>query len=350
MVTLNMTYVLFGFVLFLLFFGIVYSTEQVIVEFFYFDPSLCSHCSGYDDFLRMNETMNKIQSDYEDRVLVKWIEYASEDRLKKGGLYTKIPPNSLVVNEEIVISWRNETYIREVIDSYLEKTPPPSPLQSSLITDLALAFSFGFFETFSPCLIALLSFILSYTIGETTRFREGVLQVMAFGMGFVFAAMLLGLTVGLIFLSLAGFYSVLMLIVCIFAIFFGLDLLGFNVLRFLNIKFETKPLVKKLSRKYVSTYTGLVLLGFLFYFLDPCIAPIFCSMLPWLLPEYLPLILLVFCLGVIIPFIGIGILAGSISKLARSTYRHKSKIRGVSGLILIAYSFYLIVSYSLSLF
>jgi cytochrome c biogenesis protein CcdA len=48
-------------------------------------------------------------------------------------------------------------------------------------------------------------------------------------------------------------------------------------------------------------------------------------------------------LGVIIPFIGIGLLAGSISKLARSTYRHKSKIRAISGLILIAYSIYLIV-------
>jgi len=110
----------------------------------------------------------------------------------------------------------------------------------------------------------------------------------------------------------------------------------------LKIPFETKPLVKKLARKYVLTYGGLVLLGSLFYFLDPCIAPIFIAMLPILSLEALPLILLIFSLGVILPFFLIGILAGSISKLARGTYKHKSKIRAISGLILIAYAIYLI--------
>lgn len=211
---------------------------------------------------------------------------------------------------------------------------------------LALAFSFGFLETFSPCLIALLSFILSYTVGKTTHFRESVLQIMTFGTGFVSAAVLLGLTVGLLFISMPTLHSVLVWIVCILAILLGLDLLGFNVLRFLNIKFEMKSLVKRLARKYVFTYTGLLPLGFLFYFLDPYIAPIFISMLPLLL-EYLPLILLVFCLGVITPFIGIGILTGSVSKFVRNTYRHKSKIRAVNGFILVTYSLYLIVSFIL---
>jgi cytochrome c biogenesis protein CcdA len=63
--------------------------------------------------------------------------------------------------------------------------------------------------------------------------------------------------------------------------------------------------------------------------------------------EYLPLILFVFSLGVMTPFIGFGILAGSISKLARSTYRHKSAIRAASGLMLIAFAIYLIVNHVL---
>lgn len=160
---------------------------------------------------------------------------------------------------------------------------------------LALAFSFGFLETFSPCLIALLSFILSYTVGKTTHFRESVLQIMTFGTGFVSAAVFLGLTVGLLLISMPTLHSILVWIVCILALLLGLDLLGFNVLRFLNIKFEMKSLVKRLARKYVFTH-AVLLLGFLFYFLDPYIAPIFISMLPLLL-EYLPLILLVFCLS-----------------------------------------------------
>jgi len=52
-----------------------------------------------------------------------------------------------------------------------------------------------------------------------------------------------------------------------------------------------------------------------------------------------------FCLGAVIPFIGIGVFAGSISKLARSAYRHRFEIRAISGLILISYALYLTIFY-----
>jgi cytochrome c-type biogenesis protein len=206
-----------------------------------------------------------------------------------------------------------------------------------LLPILTLAFSFGFFETFSPCLIVMLSFILSYAIGETTRFKQSFSQVMIFGGGFLLAALLLGLTFGLVFLSFPTLTFYLTLGVSVFAI-----LLGFNLLGLLKIPFEAKPTIQKLAKKHVITYVGLFSLGFLFYFLDPCIAPIFVSMIPLLFLEYLPLILLVFCIGVMIPFIVIGFSAGSISKLARYTYRNRTVFRAISGLILIGYALYLI--------
>jgi cytochrome c biogenesis protein CcdA len=49
-----------------------------------------------------------------------------------------------------------------------------------------------------------------------------------------------------------------------------------------------------------------------------------------------------------VPFVGIGVVTGSISKLARNMYRHKSKIRIISGLILICYAIYLIVFHLIS--
>jgi len=101
--------------------------------------------------------------------------------------------------------------------------------------------------------------------------------------------------------------------------------------------------VKKLAGKYATTYIGLLLLGFIFYFLDPCIAPFAFTMLIMLQNFEFILPLLVFCLGAIIPFVGIGIVAGYASKLARSTYKHRSKIRAISGLILIVYALYLII-------
>jgi cytochrome c-type biogenesis protein len=360
MVRLKKAYILFILVVFLLFIRMAYSTRQVVIEFLYWDPSQekayekCPWCfqEVYDQFLDKNGTINRIQNDYQDQVLINRTEYNSPDGQVKRQTYKITAPNSIAIKSEeenvtIVQGFSfNETYIREVIDAYLTGTSPlPSSSPLPLIAILASAFSFGFLETFSPCLIILLSFALSYTIGKTTRFKEGLLQVMTFGIGFVSAAVLLGITVVLIFFSLPLFQNTLTWIVCIFAILFGLNLLGFNILKFLRIEVKTKPMIQKLARKYVFTYTGLILLGFLFYFLDPCLAPIFFAMMPLLTHSEFLLILLVFCLGVILPFIGIGILAGSISQLARSTYRHQTKIRAVSGLILIAYTLYLIVFY-----
>jgi cytochrome c biogenesis protein CcdA len=374
MVRLNKAYVFFSFILFLLLVEVAYSTKQVSVEFLYWDPRTdlhyCDACPpwevDYDKFLEKNDTMNRIQSDYAGLVLVEWKEYYNGSYLDgkyittvwrdgelspDAKLYNFNQSNSLVIMDgeghfRAIEGDFNETYIREVIDAYIEGTsPPPPPPPLPLIAVLPSAFVFGFLETFSPCLIALLSFVLSYTIEKTTQFKEGLLQVMTFAAGFVFAAILLGLLVGLTFISFAPFYNIIVWIVCILAISFGLNLLGFNFLRFLKVDFNTKPLVKSLTRRHAFTFSGLVLLGFLFYFLDPCLAPVFVSSLlvfSGASSSYLPQVLFVFGLGAITPFIGIGIFAGSISKLARSSYRHKSKIRAVSGLILIAYAIYLI--------
>jgi cytochrome c biogenesis protein CcdA len=203
---------------------------------------------------------------------------------------------------------------------------------------LALAFSFGFFETFSPCLIVLLSFILGYTVAETTGFKKNFSIVMIFGSGFLCAALILGLAFGLAFLSLPTLTFSLTLGVSVFAVIFGLHLLGV-----LNVSVETKPVIQRMAKRYVFSYIGLFVLGFVFYFLDPCIAPIFVSMVPLLYLAYLPLILLIFCIGALIPFMAIGASAGSISKLTRTVYRHRAIIRAISGLILICCAAYLII-------
>jgi len=375
MVRLKKAYILFSFVLLLLFVKTAYSSRQVVIEFLYWDPSKepafkeCPSCWAvpYEDFLMKWDFLNEIESNYTGQVLVNRTEYHSPEGQAKKQLYLSmvpiIIPNAIIIKSEegnitIIQEKFNETYTKEVIDAYLTETPPPPPPPPPpLIATLALAFTFGFFETFSPCLIILLSFVLSYTIGEAFSFNKKFSQVMAFGIGFVSATVLVfsALAVGLIMVSSTlDFQFILVWVVCIFAILFGIHLLGFNMFKFLKIKAETKPLIQKLTRKYVFTFFGLVALGFLFYFLDPCIAPVFVAMIatfePSLLLEFLPLLLFMFCLGVIIPFVGIGLLAGSISKLARSTYRHKSKIRAISGLILIAYSCYLIVSLSYAMF
>jgi len=323
------------------------SADQVVVRFLFWDPAsdsrYCATCQTWismrQDFLQKNETMKRIETDYGSRVFFDWINATEE-----GGSYNKTllqsynvsSPNSLTINSDFQIERAfNETFIRDAIDAAVEGSSV-SPI-SDLTPMAALAFSFGFFETFSPCLLALLSFVLSFTVGETTRFRQSFLQIMLFGVGFISAAVLIGVSFGLLFVSLQAYQATFTLVVCVFALLFGFNLLGV-----FKIPLETKPLLQKITKKFVFSFGGLVLLGFLFYFLDPCIAPFFFAMLPVLSGEGLPLIILFFCLGVMVPFFLIAIVAGSISKLVRITYKNKSKIRFVSGLILIVYTLYII--------
>lgn len=281
-----------------------------------------------DDFLIGTQPVTGLESKHEFSLTFVW------DTINQTS------GNYLIKVEAAAVS--NETKLANNIYIYGEV----EVTASNFVTLFMLAFSFGFFETFSPCLIILLSFILSYTVGKTSGFKESFSKVMIFGAGFLVATLLLAAAFGLVFLSMPILQYSLMWIVCIFALVFGLNLLG--ILKVPSkIPLQSKPIIRKLAKKYVITYAGLLLLGFIFYFLDPCIAPIFVSMMPLLLPEKLLFILSVFSLGAIIPFIGIGIFAGSISKLVRTTYKHRFKIRAISGLILIAYALYLIVSYLL---
>ena len=167
---------------------------------------------------------------------------------------------------------------------------------------------------------------------------------MTFGLGFLLAGLLIVLISGTIIFFLSAFSITLIWAACIFAIFFGLNLLGI-----LKIPIQTKPLIKKLSKKYIATYAGIFALGFIFYFLDPCIAPLFASMVPFVSFEAFPLIIAVFSLGILIPFLVIGISVGILSKLVRSTCRHRFKIKAISGAILIGYSSYLITAHLLGI-
>jgi len=331
----------------------VYSQSTVYVEFLYTDPSQppfvpCYTCPPWKNawarYRNASIAIEVIQIEYGDQVEIEWVDRMTTEGEERCEQYNCTTPQTVVVSHTIKLEGEQITKenLKRIIDEYLAgEEPDGNPFDSQPFT-LIGAFSLGFFETFSPCLIAMLSFILSYTIGKTTRFKEGTLRVITFGIGFVSAAVLLGAAVALTLVSMPSIQSALIGIMCVFAILFGLNLLGF-----LNLPLQTKPLVRKLAGKFAFTYMGLLLLGFAFYFLDPCIAPFAFTMLVMLQNFEFILPLLMFCLGAIIPFIVIGVLAGYASRLARSAYKHRSRIRAISGLILIVYALYLIVFYLL---
>ncbi|MEM3823830.1 MAG: cytochrome c biogenesis protein CcdA, partial [Candidatus Bathyarchaeia archaeon] len=263
-----------------------YSSNFLTVEFIYFDPrrdpNYCGTCpmwaEAYEAFLKKNETVIRLSQAYMGKVDFQWIDAASPLGIEKKKLY-KVSSNSLIINGTVKIEGDfDEVYIKEVIDNMLKNAPLLNkPSKEGFLPTMALAFSFGFLETFSPCLLAMLSFILSYTLGESFTEKRSFSKVMLFGVGFVAAAFITGLSCGLVFISLYSIQKIMMGAVCVLAI-----ILSFNLLGFFSIPLESKATLQKLTRKYVLTFGGLLILGFLFYFLDPCIAPIFFAMLPLL--------------------------------------------------------------------
>ncbi len=132
-------YPILSVILLLLLIETSYSTEPVIIEFLYFDPGPCDPpCSArtevHEDFSSKNETLSEIENDYGNQVLVERIEYFSPKGEEMAKLNNISVYNSILVNGEIVVSFGeeiDETYLREVIDVALGKTPQSSPAEPS---------------------------------------------------------------------------------------------------------------------------------------------------------------------------------------------------------------------------
>lgn len=329
--------------------NVCYSLQRVHIEFLYRD-NFCQYCpdavNDYMAYVHNREVIMNIQRDYGENVTVDWIPFFSEEGLNKVKQYNLSLRdwNSIVINYETVLGGGdkhvNETILREIIDSQLASLNQQKP-QTTYATAgvMVTAFILGFFESFSPCVLIMLSFVVGYTLGDKSQpqLKEGFLKVMTFGAGFIFSSLVLGAACGLLFFSVPNLQLYLTLVICFFAIIFGFNLLGL-----LKFPTQSKPLISKVAKKYVLSYVGIFFLGSMFYFLDPCISPIFASMAAVLFSGVFTFALFFFCVGAIIPFIGAGLFVGSISKITRRAYKHRLLLRSLSGAILIGYASYLL--------
>jgi len=324
-----------------------YSESPVLIEFIYLDPSksdlFCSTCPSWqDEWTRFQEAVSlidDIQRDYGNQVQIERLAIGTPEGNEGFHRYNLTKWRAVVINRTIKlegeqISKENLTWY---IDMYLRGEDPGANAVSPV--SALFAFSLGLFSGLSPCLMAMLAFILSYTSGTVSNFRSGMLRVLVFGIGFISAIMLLGTLFATTLMSIPSLYRAIMWAVSILMILIGLNLIGF-----LNVPFRTKPFVQRLAQKYGSTIVGLFSLGFVFYFVNLCAAPLSFAVLPTLTAMKNVFLLAFFGLGVLIPFFAVGILAGGSPTLAkRIREQHRRKIRALSGVILLAYSLWLIV-------
>ena len=334
--------------------AIAHAQSPVYIEFFYIDPSqfdnICYVCPGWKDalskFAAASDLVNKIQTDYGDQVQIERVDKTSDEGHQRSTEYELTEAQAIVLNRKIKLEGDQltEENLKRYIDAYLRGEDPTSVTIQPV--SAVFAFSIGLFSGFSPCLMAMLAFILSYTSGTATSFKSGMLRVSIFGLGFISALMLLGALLATVLTLIPSFTVTMTWTVSALMILVGLNLVGLmpapSSLKLLGQKLGSWGRVE-LAQRYRATTIGLFSLGFMFYFVNLCTAPLSFSVLPTLTAPRNIYLLPLFAIGALLPFFAVGIVAGGSPALAkRIGQEHRLKIRALSGAILLVYSVWLI--------
>ena len=329
----------------------VVAQSPVFIEFFYFDPSLfCS--SGQCDpsatarFIAASNLVDRIQSDYGNKVQVDRVSTATAEGRERFIQYGLTEPPVVVVNHKIQLKGveLTEENLRRYVDAYLRGDDPASNTFQPVTA--FFAFSTGLVSGLSPCLMAMLGFILSYTSGTVSSFKSGMFRVSVFGIGFVSALLLIGALLTAVLMWVPSFTATMTWAASVLIIVVGLNLVGLlpipSGLRSLSQKLGSRGRVE-LAQRYRATTIGLFSLGFVFYFVSICTAPLSFTVLPTLSAPNNIYLLPLFGIGALLPFLVVGIVAGGSPTLAkRIGQQHRLKIRALSGAILLVYSVWLI--------
>ena len=334
--------------------AIAHAQSPVYIEFFYLDPThfsnICYICPGWIDalskFAAASDLVNKIQTDYGDQLQVERVDRHSDEGSQRFTEYELTEAQAIVLNHKIKLEGAQltEENLKRYIDAYLRGEDPTSVTIQPV--SAVFAFSIGLFSGFSPCLMAMLAFILSYTSGTATSFRSGMLRVSVFGLGFITALMLLGALLAAVLTWIPSFTVTMTWAVSALMILIGLNLIGLmpapSGLKSFGQKLGSRGRVE-LAQRYRATTIGLFSLGFMFYFVNLCTAPLSFSVLPTLTAPRNIYLLPLFAIGAFLPFLAVGIVAGGSPTLTkRIAQQHILKIRALSGAVLLAYSVWLI--------
>ena len=303
------------------------------IEYYYLDG--CTACD------QVKPLIAEVESDLGDSISLEYVDVGTTeglDRWQQHGFH-EIP--AVVVNSTIKIPGGEitEENVRAAIEQSRagaepQENPPP------INWNIPLAYSLGLFSGFSPCLMAVLGFILAYVTGSGGGLRSGLLNSLIFGLGLVFAYIVMGCCVLLAGLSFGGLGPYLAVAAGLITIFTGVSLLGV-----VKLPDATNGFLQSSLRKYSTTLAGLFFLGMLFSIVKaPCAAPMILILLSRILIDGTVQdlsLLLVFGAGVLTPFLGVGTLGGYGSSSRIREYR--DLIRGISGIILIGFGAWLLL-------
>ncbi len=206
---------------------------------------------------------------------------------------------------------------------------------------ISTVFLAGLLSFFSPCILPVIPVYIGYftegSIKEEGKkfnlFTMPILKAVVFVAGLSTSFVLLGFGAGALGSILYG--PIFLRIAGLMVIILGIHQTGLIKLNFLNR--ENKVHLKR-TRK--SDVIGSYLLGFTFSFgWTPCVGPVLAAVLGLSAKEgsavYGGFLMMVYSLGLMIPFLIMAIFSDYLLKRVRGLYKHMGKIKIVGGVLII---------------
>ena len=319
--------------------------EPVTIQYF--------HQKGCHDCEITDPIVDRIEAQYENMVITR-IETSTADGFNQWNKYGFLEVPAIVINNETKIPKEEitEEKLKTLIDEYLVEEENITEYTTEEVTrkeqeieyintdlNLPFAYSLGLFAGFSPCLMAILGFLLSFTAGTSNSAKSGMVRATVFGLGLVGSYLLLGLCLLSFRKSIPDLES-FSFVTGIIVILIGLNLLGI-----LKSPVVLDNYFQSSARKYAGTLGGVFFLGILFSFVKvPCTAPMLLVLLNKTITNGTVndlALLLAFSGGVLTPFIGVGMIGGyTLSKQIRS---YKMYLKKISGFALIFFGLWIMI-------
>lgn len=314
----------------------------------YFHQRACHDCEVTDPIV------DQIEAQYNNSIIITRIETSTADGFNQWNNYGFVEVPAIVINNETKIPKEEitEEKLKTLIDEYLaaeeniteyttEEATRKEQDNEYINTNLNLpfAYSLGLFAGFSPCLMAILGFLLSFTAGTSNSAKSGMARATVFGLGLVGSYLVLGLCLLSFRKSIPDLES--------FSFITGIIviLIGLNLLEILKSPVVLDNYFQSSARKYAGTLGGVFFLGILFSFVKvPCTAPMLLVLLNKTITNGTVndlALLLAFSGGVLTPFVGVGLIGGyTLSKQIRS---YKMYLKKISGFVLMLLGLWIMI-------
>ncbi|MGD9780006.1 cytochrome c biogenesis protein CcdA [Methanomethylovorans sp.] len=305
----------------------VASAQSINIEYFY-QPE-CHDCELTEPIIEQIEKQN-------NNVIINKTNVNTVEGFEKWKKYDFYDVPSIVINDEIKISRVDitEEKLQYVIDTHtnVNYTVNQTINQTNdRPMNIILAYTLGLFAGMSPCLMAILGFLLSFTASTSDSIHDGMTRAMIFGVGLVVSYITIGIMLITFKRSIPDFTA--------FSIITGFIVIGMGLyfIGIVELPISTEKYFHTIARKHVHTVSGLFLLGMLFSFVKvPCTLPMLLVLLNGSVINGTVKdisMLFIFSMGVLTPFIGVGLIGGyTLSKRIRD---YRSQIKMLSGFILI---------------